>query len=203
VPLAPGADEACLDPGDDIRVLLQQRSQLFDVPQDLREIPRPIIGYYGTLTDSNDWKTIDYCAARRPQYSFVLIGKKEITSTGMEELPNVHFLGPRPYQQIGDYGAAFDVAFMFWIRRDWIKNCSPLKLKEYLALGKPVVSTRIEEVEREYSDIVYSAETPEEFLSALDAAVTEDNSERIQKGRDKVRGDSWDNIRPLFANLNW
>lgn len=173
------------------------------VPDDLQAIPRPIIGYYGTLTDSNDWETLTYCAKKRPQYSFVFIGRKEIADTGIEGLPNVHFPGPRPYEQIGDYGAAFDVAFMFWIRRDWIKNCSPLKLKEYLALGKPVVSTRIEEVELEYSDIVYSADSPEAFLAALDAACEGDNSDRIEKGRNKVCNDSWDNIRPLFDGLQY
>jgi glycosyltransferase involved in cell wall biosynthesis len=171
------------------------------VPADLRDIPRPVIGYYGTLTDSNDWETLAYCATRRPQYSFVLVGRKEIAVTGTEHLSNVHFLGVRPYREIGDYGAAFDVAVMFWVRRDWIKNCSPLKLKEYLALGKPVVSTRIEEVEREFGDIVFTAETPEQFLRALDRAVREDLSDRIRRGVEKVRGDSWDEIRPLFAGL--
>jgi glycosyltransferase involved in cell wall biosynthesis len=170
-------------------------------PLDLREIPRPRIGYYGTLSDSNDWKIIQYCAEKRPDYQFVFIGRKDIAVAGVEHLPNIHFLGKKPFEKIQNYGAGFDVAIMFWVRREWIKHCSPLKLKEYLSLGVPVVSTPIEEVERDYADIVHSAETPEEFLSALDTALTQDNSERVQKGLSRVSGDTWSDIIPIIEGV--
>lgn len=168
------------------------------LPDDLACIPSPRIGYYGSLSDSNDWNVIHHCAEQRPAYQFVLIGRKEIADAGVEHLPNVHFLGKKPFEDIQNYGAGFDVAIMFWIRRDWIKHCSPLKLKEYLSLGVPVVSTLIEEVEKDYADIVYSAETPEAFLTALDLAVTQDNAERIRKGLARVSSDSWSDIIPLI-----
>jgi glycosyltransferase involved in cell wall biosynthesis len=171
------------------------------IPPDLLEIPKPRIGYYGTLSDSNDWKIIQYCAEKRPDYQFVFVGRKDIADAGVEHLPNIHFLGKKPFEIIQNYGAGFDVAIMFWVRREWIKHCSPLKLKEYLSLGIPVVSTLIEEVEKDYADIVYSAETPEEFLAALDAALTQDNSERVRKGLSRVSGDAWSDIIPIMEGV--
>lgn len=168
------------------------------VPRELVDIRRPIIGYYGTLTDSNDWDVIRYCAERRPHYHFVFIGHKGIAHAGVEHLPNVHFIGQQPYARIQEFGAAFDVAIMFWVRREWIKHCSPLKLREYLALGKPVVSTRIEEVEREFGNIVYCAETAEGFLDALDQAVSGQHQDRTGLGQKRVSQDRWENILPYF-----
>lgn len=169
-----------------------------NLPSDLAAIPSPRIGYYGTLSDSNDWEMIRHCATQRPNWHFVFIGRKEIADAGVEHLPNVHFLGKKPFEEIQNYGAGFDVAIMFWIRRPWIQHCSPLKLKEYLSLGIPVVSTRIEEVEKDYDRIVYSAETPEEFLTALDGAVTHDQSERVRLGLERVSGDTWADIVPII-----
>ncbi len=162
-------------------------------PVDLKSISEPIIGYYGTLTDSNDWELIRYCAEKRPKYNFVFIGRKDITNTGLENSGNVFFLGKKPFPEISSYGHFFNVGIMFWIVREWIMNCSPLKLKEYLSMGIPVVSTYIEEVEQHYKDIVYIAKTKEEFLNFMDKALTENNHERIQKGIDKVKNDSWYN----------
>lgn len=171
------------------------------VPEDLRHLPRPIVGYYGTLTDSNDWATMRYVVKHRPRYSFVFIGKKEISDTGLERFPNVHFLGFRPFDQIPDYGAAFDVAILFWVTREWIQFCSPLKLKEYLALGRPIVSTWIEDVAEEYGDVAALTKTPEQFLRALDQQVTAPERAAIGRGIERVRGDRWRNILPLFEDL--
>ena len=111
----------------------------------------------------------------------------------------MYFLGKKSYQEIQKYGAHFDVAIMFWIRRDWIKHCSPLKLKEYLSLGKPVVSTLIEEVKDEFSDIVYIASDENEFLACLDNALekSDENRIRVERGIEMVKHDTWNS----FVNL--
>jgi len=163
-------------------------------PNDIKNIPHPIIGYYGTLTDSNDWDIIKYCAEKRPNYNFVFIGRKDFSLKEIEKLKNVYFLGKKLYEEIPVYGDCFDVGIMFWIRREWIKSCSPLKLKEYLALQLPVVSTKIEEVANVYTDIVYSAESKEDFLKYLDEAVNSDNTKRIKKGVEMISKDNWDKI---------
>ena len=160
-------------------------------PDDIRNIPRPIIGYYGTLTPSNDWELIEYLAKARPNYNFVLIGRKEIHIESLEKLHNVHFLGKKDYNQIPAYGTNFDVCIMFWTMKEWIKNSSPLKLKEYLALGKPVVSVFIQEISYNFGEVVYIAKSNIDFLKLLDRALTDDNTERIRKGIKLVKDDSW------------
>ena len=161
------------------------------VPQDVEKIKKPVIGYYGTLTDSNDWELIEYCAVSRPNYNFVFVGRKEIRINKIESLPNIFFLGEKNYKEIPYYASYFDVCIMFWIRREWIKNCSPLKLKEYLSSGKPVVSTYIEELDLYYKDIIYISQTKEKFLSNIDSALNNLDSDRINKGIEIVKNDSW------------
>lgn len=167
--------------------------QAEEKPEDIRNLKRPIVGYYGTLSDSNDWEIIKYCAELRPEYNFVFIGRKDIKDTGLENFKNVHFLGKKPFDSIPAYGKCFDVAIMFWIRREWIINCSPLKLKEYLSMGIPVVSTEIEEITQNYPDVVHCGRDRELFLLGLDLAIKEKDEKKIAKGIDKVKDDNWYN----------
>ena len=171
--------------------LFQKACKENSVPADIGKIKKPIIGYYGSLTESNDWDLIEYCSKLRPNYNFVFIGRKDLKLDKIETLPNILFLGKKNYDEIPYYAAYFDVCIMFWIRREWIKNCSPLKLKEYLSAGKPVVSTYIEELDFYYKDIIYLSKTREDFIKNIDTALTTDNVERINKGIKTVENDSW------------
>jgi glycosyltransferase involved in cell wall biosynthesis len=139
-----------------------------------------------------------------PQMSFVFVGNAstEITDLGARE--NVWLLGQKPYEQIPHYGKCFDVAIMPWCQNRWIEGCNPIKLKEYLALGKPVVSTPFPEL-RQYLDVVYVAKTPEEFTGCIRHALENDNNEQIAARRKKVETASWNSkvqivIEELFGN---
>jgi len=160
----------------------------------LENIPRPIVGYYGTLTKSTDWEVLEHCAKNRPNYSFVFIGRDEINYEGLRGLKNVYMLGKAPYKDIPFYGKEFDVCISPFIRETWIINSSPLKIKEYLSLEKPVVSTYIEEVEKLYKNIVFISKDKNEFLNYIDDALKEDNTDRIKKGVELVKKESWDNV---------
>lgn len=181
--------------------LFQQSKTKKIIPVDIKDIHKPIIGYYGTLSDSNDWELIEYCVKKRPEYNFVFIGIKDIKVPKLESKTNVYFLGRKEYSEIPSYGNQFDVCIMFWVRREWIKNCSPLKLKEYLALGKPVVSTYIEELEINYKNIVYISKDKNEFLNNLDTALNNDINERISRGLEYVRSDSWGNSPNIINEM--
>lgn len=168
------------------------------IPDDIKDIKKPIVGYYGTLSDSNNWDIISHCVINRPQYNFVFIGRKDIADTGLEKLDNVFFLGKKPFQDMPAYGHSFTVGVMFWVRREWIVNCSPLKLREYLSIGIPVVSTYIEEVEQNFSDVVYCTDDKELYLKYLDEAITNKEPQRVQKGIDMVKDDSWYNAAKII-----
>jgi len=171
-------------------------------PAEIENIPRPVIGYYGSLTDSNDLETLSFCIRNRPEWSFVLIGK--ITGGDfreIQELPNVYMPGYKRYEELPLYGIFFDVCLLFWKITEWIKFCSPYKTKEYLAMGKPVVSVPIPEIEEEFSDVISVAKTKEEFLNAIEDALNKDTQEKQQARISKVREFTWENYVTTFSSV--
>lgn len=132
---------------------------------------RPIIGFFGGLDDYViDFDLLERLAVERPNYTLVLIGDATLSMARLTRHANVEHLGFRPYAEIPDLGADFDVSIMPWLDNDWIRCCNPIKLKEYLALGQEVVTTWFPEVEH-FRDFVHVAKTGDEFLQLIDAVV--------------------------------
>jgi len=169
------------------------------IPEDMADIPEPRIGYFGSLTDSNDLEVIRYSATEDTSLQFVLIGRQLGDYSDISGLPNVHLLGFKPYSEIPLYGKYFNAGIMNWKMTDWIKHCSPVKTKEYLSLGLPVVSCPIEEIVNNYIEFVEIAETGPEFLSAIHKVLQEDSSELKQKRINRMRNESWDmRVQEIF-----
>jgi glycosyltransferase involved in cell wall biosynthesis len=138
--------------------------------------------------------------------SFVFVGEASSDIDGLQKRKNVWLLGKKPYEQVPHYGKCFDVAIMPWQQNRWIEVCNPIKLKEYLALGKPIVSTPFLELEK-YQDVVYRAGSPKEFADGIKKALVEDNYERIAIRRKKVQASTWDSkveliLGELFGKKN-
>jgi len=132
---------------------------------------RPIVGFFGGLDDYVvDFGLLERIAMERPQYSLVLIGDATLPLDFLTRHPNVHHLGFRPYQEIPELGADFDVSIMPWLDNEWIRHSNPIKLKEYLSLGQQVVSTCFPEVEH-YPEHVHLARTADEFLARIDEVI--------------------------------
>lgn len=164
-------------------------------PDDIRTIPHPRIGFFGGLADYVvDFELIRVLAKRLPHAQLVLVGDQKCSDEEierMEALPNLTWLGYRPYEEIPAYGAAFDVAIMPWQDNEWIRRCNPIKLKEYLALGLPVVSTDFPELAR-YSDVVSIATSPADFVERVATALNEGGHGTRESRRAAVTGDTWD-----------
>jgi glycosyltransferase involved in cell wall biosynthesis len=126
-----------------------------------------------------------------PAYTFVFVGSASADLGAFDGLGNVRFLGKKAYEEIPHYGKCFDVAIMPWRQNRWIELCNPIKLKEYLALGKPIVSTPFKELDY-YKGHVYVARGAEEFAAALRKALEEDSEERRTARRERVRGVTWE-----------
>ncbi len=174
----------------------------FERPDDLKGISGPIIGYYGTLTDSNDWDLIEYLAEKRPDVQFVFIGKlRADVQQSVFGYSNIHFIDHKPYDTLPRYLKFFDACIMFWRTTDWIYNCNPLKTKEFFAMGKPVVSVKIYELEKNFSDIMYLCDTPEAFLSSIDRALAEKNPALPDRRIARVQNDSWENDAAQIVEL--
>ena len=165
-----------------------------ELPEALRDLPRPIVGYYGALDDYSIDKTLVIETARRiPDGTLLIIGPKAMDTTEIEAEPNVRYLGQIPYTDVPRYAASFDVAIMPWIQNEWIESCNPIKLREYLALGFPIVTTDFPELEP-YRALVYPANSHAEFLAGLDRALAESGVEAVRGRRASVEHSTWDAI---------
>ena len=117
------------------------------VPPEIANLPRPVIGFFGLIADWVDLDLMAYVARHFPQGSLVLLGKSTTDMSVLEGIPNVHILGRKSYESLPAYCKGFDVALMPFRINELTLNANPLKVREYLAAGLPVVSTAIPEVE--------------------------------------------------------
>ena len=162
------------------------------VPAELRGAGRPIIGFFGNM-DANtvDRLLLDWVIQSRPRYTFVLVGPMASDFEMLRCHKNVIAVPQTPYHKIAHYGAAFDVCLMPWLQNEWIEHCNPVKFKEYLALGKPVVSTPFPEL-RQCPSLCYVASGAEAFASAIDRALEEDSPTMREQRRTWAAQHTWD-----------
>ncbi|GAA1276713.1 glycosyltransferase [Saccharothrix xinjiangensis] len=160
-------------------------------PDDVRAIPGPRIGFFGALDDFVvDFDLLERVAAELPDASLVLIGDATHPMERFDKHPNVHWLGFRPYSLIPAYGSAFDVAIMPWQDNSWIRHSNPIKLKEYLSLGLPVVSTDFAEL-ASYTDRVRATTTHADFVEAVRATLSQGPLQSPHSLRASVLPHSW------------
>ena len=163
---------------------------------ELAGVRHPRAGFIGGMdAHTFDPQLFVETAARLPGVEFVMIGGVSLPD-GWCTLPNVRFLGRKPYDEIATYMAAMDVLIMPWNSSDWIKACNPIKLKEYLATGRPVVSTDFQALDG-YRDLVRTARGPVEFAAQIEAALTQPFDS--DASRQRVRAESWDAKSDLVA----
>ena len=160
-------------------------------------LPRPVVGFHGWIQYWIDFDLIAHSARKHPEWSFALIGPVEPLARvdKVRGLTNVHFLGKQPYERMPEFLAGFDVCINPFVLGELADAVSPIKLYEYLASGKPVVSVDMPAA-REFSDLIPLVRTPEQFVRAL-----EDVLSRAQNGtivaeaavrRQAAAGFSWD-----------
>jgi glycosyltransferase involved in cell wall biosynthesis len=189
-----------LDHGVDYEIFTSAEKNQ-ETPHDIADIPKPIIGYFGEINakaHSFDIVLAERIAELLPGMSFVYIGSATSDCTGLISKKNVWMLGKKEYWQIPCYGRCFDVAILPWVKNRWTEAANPIKVKEYLALGKPFVSTPVFTEIEKYLDVAYVAETPEEFTDCIKKALAEDCPERIAARRKKVQKDTWDSKAQLL-----
>ena len=149
------------------------RSRQFE-PADQEDLPRPRLGFYGVIDERFDTALLDEAARMRPDWSFVMVGPVvKISEDELPRGPNIHYLGSKTYDQLPAYLSGWDVALMPFAMNESTLFISPTKTPEYLAGGKPVVSTPVRDVVRTYGQLegVKIASTPEEFVAACEEAL--------------------------------
>jgi len=157
--------------GVDYDHFVKAQDPTVEPPADIAHLPRPLIGFFGLIERWIELDLVAYLARERPQWSFLMIGRVAIPDSDVPKLPNLHFIGRRPYDALPAYGKAFTAAIIPYHLTPQVINSNPIKLREYLAMGKPIVAVSIPEIDK-FKDYVATARTKEEFLAALDRAVT-------------------------------
>jgi UDP-galactopyranose mutase len=174
-------------------------------PEDQAHIPHPRLGFFGVIDERFDVELLDEVAAKRPDWNFVIIGP--IVKIHPDTLPkhsNIHYLGGKKYNELPDYLAGWDVALLLFARNESTRFISPTKTPEYLAAGKPVISTSIRDVVRPYGEmkLVEITDTADEFIHAAEKLLSRrDDSEWLQKVDSFLENISWDKTWAQMSEL--
>lgn len=165
-------------------------------PQNQLHIAGLRIGFFGVIDERMDLELVEGMARQQPNWNFILIGPVvKIDPATLPKLPNIHYLGRVEYTDLPSYLASWDVAILPFARNDATRFISPTKTPEYLAAGRPVVSTSIRDVVRPYAELglVHIADHVPEFVAAIEQAFSDtQNPGWIQKVDAHLAGNSWD-----------
>ena len=161
------------------------------VPDDIARIKGPIIGFFGLIADWVDLEVIREMAAARPEWSFVMIGEVRTDITKLQSLSNVHFLGRKPYQALPAYCKAFDVAILPFVWNELTLAANPLKMREYLAAGLPLISTPLPEVLR-LRHVLHTARTAEEYMTHIERLLATGKTGPSMSISREMDAESWD-----------
>jgi glycosyltransferase involved in cell wall biosynthesis len=170
------------------------------VPEAAATLPGPVIGFYGLIEDWVDLEVIRYMATARPEWSFLMIGEVKTDISAVRKLPNVHFPGRRPYQSLPGYCKKFDIAVLPFVLNELTLAANPLKVREYLAAGLPVVSTPLPEVQK-LGQLVRAATTPAEFLVECDALFASGRRGPDLAVSRQMDAESWDGKVEVLSEL--
>jgi glycosyltransferase involved in cell wall biosynthesis len=176
-----------------------ERARRVAEPADMVNIRRPIVGFFGEIeSDTMDMPLLGEVARALPNVSFVFVGRVVAPPEPLRGLPNVHFLGKKPYENIPQYGVQFDVAILPWKQNWWTYYSNPIKIKEYLALGLPIVSTAFPEA-LHYNDVMYAAHTAKEFIQGIREAFEGRPVGTVETRRARVAEDTWERATVRIA----
>lgn len=173
--------------------------------EDQVNIPHPRFGYYGVIDERFDIELIMQVAKRKPEWHFVIIGPiVKIDPETLPKLNNIHYTGPRNYEVLPKYLAGWDIAIIPFLCNDSTKYISPTKTPEYLAGGKPVISTSIIDVVTPYgvNNLVHIADTADEFIAAAEFELNrKDHEHWLQKIDLFLSQNSWDKTWSKMLHL--
>jgi glycosyltransferase involved in cell wall biosynthesis len=170
------------------------------IPGEMADLPHPVLGFVGLIQDWVDLELIRHLATERKTWTIVLIGKSLVDLSPIQGLANVKILGRRPYESLPGYCKGFDLALIPFVRNELTLNVNPIKLREYLSAGLPVVSTDIPEVARYVSDhgglanACAVATEHEGFLAAAEKLLGSDSPAARWERSNAMLGETWERV---------
>ncbi|GHA74909.1 glycosyltransferase [Cognatilysobacter bugurensis] len=179
--------------GVDVEHYGKARLEETEVPASVSSLAKPVFGYFGVIDERLDYELVDALAKRFPEASVVMAGPlAKVDRNELPDRPNIHWLGQQKYDDLPSLVKGFDVCLMPFALNDATKYINPTKTLEYMAGGKPVVSTAIADVVRNFTPIVQVAHSPEEFVDAVERAWRSPDQDLIAEGIARANDATWD-----------
>lgn len=164
------------------------------IPEDLRDIRHPIVGYIGGVHRHVDFNLIKDIALTHPEWSIVIVGPIQVSASEIKELKNVHLLGKKDFSQLPAYVNQFDVCIVPYLLTEYTKTVYPTKINEYHIMGKPVISTNLPEVvASDENGLVSIAKDAKDFVEKIQNALLNNNDDLVQARICSAKNNSWDN----------
>ena len=176
--------------GVDYSYFHEKRSADTPLPAEMTDIPKPIAGFFGLIHEWIDLDLLAWLAKNNPEVSFVFIGKYSVDVDQVNQYSNAYFLGQKPYDELIDYAKHFDVGLIPFKINELTINVNPIKLKEYLALGIPVISVNLPEVDI-YRQVVRIEETYDSFDQALKQELSGQHIATLEQLEAVAREETW------------
>lgn len=182
-------------------------SNKINIPTDIANIPSPIVGYFGVIDERINLNLLEETAKKMPGVSFVMIGPlAKITDHDLPKEENIYYLGMKPYNELPHYIHAFDIAMMPFALNEATKYISPTKTLEYMAAQKPIISTKITDVVRDYNICLSLVENADEFADEINFLLDQKGDLSMLLAYNKIlKKTSWDvtaeKMKVLIKNL--
>lgn len=172
----------------------QKATNALSLPKDMADIKAPIVGYIGVIDERIDLELLQQTSNLLPNVSFVMLGPlAKIDPDDLPRASNIHYLGMKKYNELPSYLKAFDIAMMPFALNEATEFISPTKTLEYMAADKPIISTAITDVVRDYSEALNIVSTAEEFAKSITDILTADYSHDPAKYENILNKTSWNN----------
>lgn len=192
--------------GGDIHLFKKAFSETLPKPKELENIKTPIIGYTGAVCQRIDYDLMVKIATQNPDKTIVMVGPrkdKEFTKIKLDDHKNIVFITSKRIEELPAYLQYFDCAIIPFAKTNFTGGIYPLKINEYLAAGKSVITTNFSEDIATFKDHVYLANNHEEFLKLIPLAINDNSFEKKQKRFEAATGNSWENRVALLWDLAW
>jgi beta-glucosidase/6-phospho-beta-glucosidase/beta-galactosidase len=188
--------------GVDVAHFAQARQEDTSVPPDIDFMAHPVLGWFGVIDERVDYPLLDKIAETHPEWSVAMIGPVVKVDTALlPHRPNLFWLGARDYRVLPNYCKAFDLCLMPFAINSATQYINPTKALEYMATGRPVVSTAIADVIHNFKSVVYIADNHKTFIKACEDALRKPDAARLQRGLALAQNNSWDTVVARMLGL--
>lgn len=188
--------------GVDVAHFARARDAALPVPEPIAALGKPVIGYYGVIDERIDYELVAKLSAAFPDAALVMVGPVvKVDARELPQAPNIHWLGQRRYDELPAHLRGFDVCLMPFALNDATEFINPTKTLEYMAAGKPVVSTAISDVLHHFATAAEVAMSHDEFVAAVARALEAPDPERIARGLEMACNNTWERVVSSMARI--